>query len=220
MPIELFIFDIAGTTVRDNGFVSRAFLAAARSIGHEPDVEWMRARMGLDKRGVFREMLRESGRGEDGYQTLASHFESCIEQELHTTPPVLLPGAAETIETLAGRGVKIAFTTGFSARTAALVLGHVGWDDYVAVASDEVSQGRPAPDLIHEAMRRSGVTNSSGVGVAGDTPSDLQSGHAASCAIIVGVGHGTHTLEELSKHPHTHLIPNLSTLPEIVSAAL
>jgi phosphoglycolate phosphatase-like HAD superfamily hydrolase len=67
-------------------------------------------------------------------------------------------------------------------------------------------------------MRLCGVTDATRVGVAGDTPADLQAGTNAGCRIVLGVGHGTHTLSELTAAPHTHLLPTLAGLPELIDA--
>lgn len=216
MPIELFVFDIAGTTVRDDGFVTKAFHAAADTIGFAADDEWVRARMGLDKRQVFREMLRLQGSDESLVGTLIWAFESAIDREVETSRPHALPGATESIHLLTQSGVRVAFTSGFSERTARSIIDRTPWASCPVVGSDAVAHGRPAPDLIREAMRRSNVDDAAAVGVAGDTPSDLQAGNAACCAMIVGVGHGSHTLAELASHPHTHLMADLSSLAEVV----
>ena len=52
--------------------------------------------------------------------------------------------------------------------------------------------------------------------MAGDTPSDLGAGTAAGCGFVVGVGHGTHSLDELAAHPHTHLLPDLDGLTGVL----
>ncbi len=221
--IELFIFDIAGTTVQDNGFVTRAFMAAAETIGLRPSSEWAKARMGIDKREVFQEMLQQAGRPLDQAAALADAFEKAIEQEIVATPPVPLPGASAAIQMLTTRGVQIAFTSGFSARTAEAVLRAVGWESHVVVASDQVAKGRPSPDLNLEAMRRCGTTDPSRVATAGDTPSDLLAGQATGCRFVIGVGNGTHTLDELSRvegRPHTHLIADLTSLMEVLRGAI
>lgn len=220
MPIRLFVFDIAGTTVRDDRFVARAFRAAADSLSLRPDDEWVRARMGVDKREVFREMLRLGGSDDSLAPALIAKFEEVIEAELDRSPPEPLPGAAEAIAALSSQGVRIAFTTGFSTRTANSVIRRTPWERFPVVASDAVARGRPAPDLIEEAMRRSGITDARQVAVAGDTPSDLQAGRAAGCGLIIGVGHGSHTLDELRPHPHTHLMQDLSGLMEVVRGAV
>jgi len=88
---------------------------------------------------------------------------------------------------------------------------HAGLLD-ATVASDEVPQGRPAPDMICRAMELTGVTDASRVVKVGDTPSDLQEGQAAGCGWIVGVTAGSHTREQLCVHPHTHLLPAITDL--------
>src|SRR5262249_21782852 len=84
------------------------------------------------------------------------------------------------------------------------------------IASDEVQQGRPHPDMIRRAMELTGVSDPGRVAKVGDTPADLHEGEAAQCALIVGVTSGSHTRDELAAHPHTHLIDRLSTLLTLV----
>ena len=108
--------------------------------------------------------------------------------------------------------MKVAFNTGFTRNTANVVIEAMGWQDRVSVASDEVAAGRPAPDLILSAMAACQVDDPARVGVAGDTPADLLAGKAANAGMIVGLGCGTHTLEQLREHPHTHLLADLTTL--------
>ena len=54
------------------------------------------------------------------------------------------------------------------------------------------------------------------VAKVGDTPSDLEEGAAARCGLIVGVTNGSHTTDQLKRHPHTHLIAHLGQLPKVV----
>ena len=56
------------------------------------------------------------------------------------------------------------------------------------------------------------VTAADRVAKVGDTPSDLQEGHAAGCGRIIGVTAGSHTHAELSPYPHTHLIGTVAEL--------
>lgn len=218
MPIDLFLFDLAGTTVADNGFVTRAFLAAAATGGLGPDPQWVRARMGWRKLLVFQEMLTAAGRDAGEAPALNAAFERHVSDELRREPPRPLAGAPESIAGLRARGAKVGFTTGFSTATGLAILERLGWRPDVFVASDMVDRGRPAPDLILRGMRDTGVTDPRRVGIAGDTPSDLEAGHAAGCRLVVGVGHGSHTLDELRAAPHTHLLPTLLPLLEIIDA--
>jgi phosphoglycolate phosphatase len=216
--IELVVFDIAGTTVQDIGFVERAFLSVAAEHGLGLDSAWIKPRMGVNKLAVMREAL-ECGRSGTAAtaEELASSFENAIDREVESGAAPALPGAAELIRDLQAAGVRVAFTTGFSRKTALHVLEVAGLEGDAIVASDEVAKGRPAPDLVFESMRRTGVPRAANVAVVGDTPSDLGCGTAAGASLVVGIGHGTHSLTELSHHPHTDLVPDLYSLRELLS---
>lgn len=218
--LDLFIFDIAGTTVRDNGLVMRAFRRVVDRIDSRASDDWVRTRMGWDKRVVFSELIDTVPGCRATVGELRSLFESSIAEDLRRHPPVPLGGALEAMKLMRQTGVRIGFTTGFSRDTALAVLTPLDWPTNLLVASDEVARGRPQPDLILECMRRAGVHDPARVGVAGDTPSDLQAGMAAGVAVVAGVGHGTHALDELRPHPHTHLWPDLHPLAELLSATV
>ncbi|MFZ4750889.1 MAG: HAD family hydrolase [Phycisphaerales bacterium] len=201
----LVLFDIAGTTVEDDGFVLRAFLAAANAESIAVDPEWIRARMGLDKREVFRELLelRRLPCDPDRIAALLARFESSIDESCaHARPR---DGAAELVAALVAAEVRVGFTTGFPRRIAMRVLAAASLDRAAGlgesmellVASDEVAHGRPAPDMILEAMRRSGVSDPAQVAVAGDTPSDIAAGLAAGVATVAAFAGGSHERAEL-----------------------
>lgn len=215
-PIDLFLFDLAGTVVRDTGFVLRGFQAAAHSLGIDEPDEWYRTRMGVFKKQVFEELLTKHGMDTSRADELVAAFDKAIEQDVRDNGVERLPGTDESIAALADAGVAVGFTTGFGRETAELVVGSAGLPTDLIVASDEVPRGRPYPDLIHEAMKRAGVTDAERVGVAGDTPSDVQAGSAAGCGFVVGVGHGSHTLDEIAPAPHTHLLDDLTTLTGVL----
>jgi phosphonatase-like hydrolase len=129
-------------------------------------------------------------------------------------------GAAETFRILQEAGIKVALDTGFSRPIVDAILARLGWQEAglidATVASDEVAQGRPHPDLVYRAMELTGVTEAGRVAKVGDTPSDLLEGSAAGCGWVVGVTAGSHTAEELHPHPHTHLIPTIAALPSLL----
>jgi phosphoglycolate phosphatase-like HAD superfamily hydrolase len=66
-------------------------------------------------------------------------------------------------------------------------------------------------------MELTGVTSVREVAKVGDTPSDLQEGTAAGCALVIGVTYGTHSRAQLVGEPHTHLIDAISELPDLTS---
>jgi phosphonatase-like hydrolase len=215
--VDLFVFDIAGTTVKDDNVVQRAFDRVIDRSKLTVPSGWIRERMGWNKVQVFAEALSMNGRDTGPAGELATEFTGEIISMMDESPPVALPGAAEALRKLRAAGVMIAFNTGYSAALASEIIHRMGWAPDAIVGSDLVAHGRPAPDMIHLAMERTGVTDVGRVGVIGDTPSDLKAGTAAGCRFVIGVGHGTFTLAELGGSPHTHLVPDLESLPEILN---
>jgi len=212
LPIDLFLFDLAGTTVRDDGLVLGAFRAVTEEADLPVEDEWLQTRMGYGKERVFHDLLESRELPVNNAGLLARRFESVLAEQLAATKAEPLPGAIESLEAFEQAGIKVGFTTGFSRESANLLLEQLGWQRKLSVTSDEVPSGRPAPDMIRRAMSLSGVDDPARVGVAGDTPADLLAGVAADCHFVVGVGHGTHSLRELDEHPHTHLLSDLHNL--------
>ena len=214
--VDLFVFDLAGTVVVDDDHVLRSFLAAARAFDLEVEPAALQSRMGWHKQRVFQVLLEEAGRAPSLADEMAARFEEEFSALVGREPLRPTVGALQVLAALEDAGVQIAFNTGFSRKTMDVVLAAMGLERWPSVASDEVAAGRPAPDLLHAAMQKSGVHDPQRVGCAGDTPADLAAGHAAQARLIVGLGCGTHTLDELRASPHTHLLPDLVTLPALV----
>jgi phosphonatase-like hydrolase len=214
--VDLFVLDLAGTVVMDDDHVLRSFLAAGDAFGLDVDPAALQARMGWHKQRVFEDLLAGAGRSTAQAASMAARFEEEFAALVAREPLRPTPGAQEVLEALASGGVQVAFNTGFSRRTADVVLRAMALDDAPSVASDEVAAGRPAPDMLRAAMGAAGVEDPARVGCAGDTPADLAAGAAAGLAFVVGVGCGTHSLEQLRGHAHTHLLMDLRPLPQLL----
>src|SRR5690606_34122861 len=63
MNIELVVFDIAGTTVKDDNEVAAAFQNALKKFGHSLSFEAINPYMGYEKHYAIREILKASGKG-------------------------------------------------------------------------------------------------------------------------------------------------------------
>ena len=228
MSIQLVIFDMAGTTVRDDDAVNiclRDALAAQIAV----DREEVNSVMGLPKPKAIRILLeRKSPPGHAVSETMVTaihdDFVRRMLQHYRNAPGIEpMPYAVETFNQLKRSGVRIALDTGFSRPIVDAILARLSWNDGAlldaTVASDEVKRGRPHADLALKAMELTGVRDPGHVAKVGDTPSDLQEGTEAGCRWVIGVTNGSHTRAELAAHPHTHLIGSLRELPEIVLGA-
>jgi len=223
--LRLVVLDLAGTLIDDGGAVLDALrlaLSGEQLPCSEPELQ---AARGANKRSVlqrFAERRLGAGTGADAAATRAyERFDAALSNEYRTGDLKPVEGAEQALHALTDAGLKLASNTGFPHSLAALALGRLGWLDGpfdTHVCGDEVPEGRPAPYMIFLAMQRSGVASAAEVLVAGDTPLDLQAGTNAGAAGVVGVLTGTHGLETLGRTRHTHLLPSVATLPELIAA--
>lgn len=212
---RLAVFDLAGTTMLDDGSVAAIFLQVLASEGVGVSSEDITRVRGASKHEAFQLLAEDAERGERLYH----HFLLNIRQHFASVPPHEVPGASATFSWLREQGVKIALNTGFEKETASLLIGALGWGDGIfdaIVCSDEVDAGRPSPAMIEEAMRRAGVQDGASVMTVGDTVLDLQAGTAAQAGWVVGVTSGAHDHDRLLQAPHTHLIATVAYIRELL----
>jgi phosphonatase-like hydrolase len=212
MP-SLVLFDIAGTLVGDTGLTIGAYQSVLDAYGLAVDPHWLGDRIGCQKAAVFAEVLHLAGRNDVDPQTLASSFSVAINASIELDPPPVLPGVAEAFAILRARGCLCGLVTGFHTSTAQQLRDEAGWDPDVIVGSDEVAAGRPAPDLVIEAMRRVGLDEVSLVASVGDTPRDLDMANAAECGWNIGVATGSYSVDALLERPHTAVLSSMHELP-------
>jgi len=221
MNIELVVFDMAGTTVRDDDAVHHCLAEALGAAGFRSTRDEINEVMGIAKPVAIATLLsryRDGAPADPGaVQKIHADFLKRMLDYYENDPRVEpMPGAMECFGQLKSLGIKVALDTGFSQDIVRVILRRLGWTLpgllVAAVGSDEVPHGRPHPDLLFEAMRRAQVKDPKRVAKVGDTPSDLGEGMAAGCALVVGVTNGSHTREQLASHAHTHLIDSLAEL--------
>ena len=128
-------------------------------------------------------------------------------------------GVSETFEKLKEKKLKVAIDTGFDRQITNSILQRMGWLENnlidASVSSDEVTRGRPYPDLIFKAMELTRVKDSRCVAKVGDTSADLMEGTSAGCGWVIGITTGAYKRSELQKEKHTHLIENVHEVLEI-----
>jgi phosphonatase-like hydrolase len=219
--VELVIFDMAGTTVRDDGQVPEAFTAALAEYGVAVGPEAIRALRGASKReAILRLLPAGAARAELAERAYASFRVHLARRFADTAQAV--PGTGDVFAWLRGRGIRVALNTGFDRDTTRMLLAALGWEAGtvdVIVCGDEVPQGRPAPYLIFRCMEATGTISVGRVATVGDTALDLQAGHNAGVRFNVGVLTGAHGRDLLAAEPHTHLLASVADLPTLLADA-
>jgi phosphoglycolate phosphatase-like HAD superfamily hydrolase len=76
--------------------------------------------------------------------------------------------------------------------------------------------GRPAPYMLFHAMRELNIQSVHEIIKVGDTPADMLEGYNAGCRGIVAVLSGPLPMASWMSYRHTHIIPSVRELPELI----
>lgn len=216
--IELVVFDIAGTTVEENSAVYLALREAVVAAGGAPSDRDIESWMGASKREAITGMLTDALGAEPDSALVDRAFDDFrqrLEVAYRAVPPTPIEGVPEVFAALREREIKVVLTTGFDREVTDSLLAALGWDLTVldgVICIDDVPRGRPAPYMIHQAMRLAGVIDVRSVLVAGDTARDLQAGTNAGAGVVIGVLTGDVSRQSLKAEPHTHILDSLADL--------
>lgn len=129
----------------------------------------------------------------------------------------LLPGIADMLTGLRARGLRAAVATTdrrWRAEASLATLGVAGHFDAI-VGIEDVTNGKPAPDLAQVACQRLGCQPSEAV-VVGDSPVDMLMGRAAGAAACIGVTSGLNSADRLGKLADA-VLPSAASLLELLA---
>lgn len=238
--IKMAIFDMAGTTVQDHREVEKCFYDAIKATNLDVSSEKINSMMGWSKILVFETIWKEElGESHPAYRSKVQesydYFCQTLESHYETVGAKPYDGILEVFEYCRDANIKIALTTGFYRKVTDIILAKLGWNadlnnDYLclentgknfincSVASSDVKNGRPAPEMIQLAMAKCNITDSKQVFNIGDTPSDLQSAERANVLLSAGSLYGTHNENELKAYKHDQFIMKPIDIIELIKA--
>ncbi|MES2893212.1 MAG: HAD hydrolase-like protein [Bacteroidota bacterium] len=225
MKVELVVFDMAGTTVVDEGAVNKAFSKALTKSGYPVPVPAVDHVMGYRKIEAINMLLKEFYPADAGdlalAQTIHEKFLDSMKDFYLHTPIAALPFAAELFALLHQHHIKVALDTGFSKDITSIILSQLQWLETGLVdcvrSSDEVPQGRPHPYMIQAIMKELKLTDVSRVVKIGDTEVDINEGRNSGCGLVIAVTTGSYSRTELEKYRPDHTIDSLQEVPALLN---
>jgi len=226
MSIKLVVFDIAGTTVKDDHNVSKAFQAALKKYRYDVPLELINPLMGYEKNEAITQMLQlhETDKEKITVDLVDAIHREFVKQMIRFyqfEPGIApLPNVEETFFKLQQMGIKIGINTGFSRDIADTIVHRLQWLEKglidVIIGSDEVELGRPHPFMIRKIMKDLDITDPLEVVKVGDTEVDVREGQNAGCRYVIGVTTGIFTREELEPYKPTHIIDDIAQVTDII----
>lgn len=227
--IQLVVFDIAGTTVHDNGNVAQAFIAAFREFGFSIPPAEVKKVMGFRKIDAIALLLAtfapECKDDEMLVERIHTRFiDTMIAYYRDDSALAPMPNAEELFAALHERGIKVALDTGFTRSITDTILHRLRWDDRSelidkTICSDEVPHGRPHPDMIKSLIGDLGIASAARVLKIGDTEVDVKEGRNAACGTVVSVTTGAYTRQQLEAYHPDFIIDDLGELLPIIEMA-
>ena len=221
-PIQLAMFDMAGTTVNDevDGHplmvisMMRAF--AKHGIELVPDV--INKHRGKQKSEAIQTLLREVAElspadaervGDGVYRDFLHELESNLSSISE------IDGATELFRHLRSKNIYIGVGSGFPMQVVQAIASQLGWLDkglldYVGSA-EQIGVGRPNPKMIHDVMQRLGIIDGLAVVKIGDTVVDVQEGKNAG-AWTVAVLTGSQTESQLMAAAPDYILSSIREL--------
>lgn len=190
-PIVACVFDWAGTTI-DYGCRAPAAVFRESFAAFGVDLAEAEARepMGLPKKDHIRALgamptVATGWQARHGRPFDESDVEAIYRRFLPRQIEVagryadVIPGVAKAVARLRERAIRIGSTTGYSRDIMATCLDRAraqGYDPEVVICADDGLRGRPAPDLLWQAMMALGAFPPAAVVKVGDTVADIEEG--------------------------------------------
>ena len=219
-PISLVCLDLASIVI-DDAVVERAFVEAIATQGIVAGTQDYAHSMVLYERSYGRApgaVLRDLFDGDEPRAQAASlAFEQSFRAAAQRFGLDLPIDVADAIGKTAGSGARICLLTMLSRRSLGELLRLLCAADLV-LCSDDTPRGFPWPDPVLTAMLRLGTADVREVAVASATPDGVLSGYRAGARVLVGLGSGRRAAALLEAGA-THVLDNITALPDLVSGA-
>ncbi|MEY3675785.1 MAG: hypothetical protein RJB67_275 [Bacteroidota bacterium] len=211
---SMVVFDMAGTTVDENNVVYKTLHAAIVNAGVPVSLDDVLLHgAGKEKLQAIKDVLASQHQETTHAQEIYHYFINALEnayQNLEVTPC----SNAETVFVLLKKqGIKVVLNTGYNRATATGLLNKLNWkigeDIDLLVTASDVTNNRPAPDMIDYAIKHFAIKDPTTVIKVGDSAIDIEEGKNAGCGKTFGVTTGAQTREQIAVAHPTAVVDDL-----------
>ena len=223
-PVSLVCCDVVGSAAVDGSVLERAFAEAIATQGVVTGTAaYVRSMVQFDRtRGWSPPVVMHSLFPDDEIRAQAANlaFDRSLAAALDRFGVLPLPGANDALAKLAAAGIKLCLLSCLSRPAVSLILERLAWWQRadLVLSADDVARGFPWPDLVLTAILRLGIGDVRDVAVVTASESGVLSARRAGARLVVGVLSGVHDGSRLRRAGATHLLEDLSDLPDLVAS--
>jgi phosphonatase-like hydrolase len=208
------VFDMAGTTVDENNVVYKTLHAAIVNAGIPVSLDDVLLHgAGKEKLQAIKDVLASQHHETTHAQEIYNYFIVALENEYQNLEVTPCSNAETVFALLKKQGIKVVLNTGYNRATATGLLNKLNWiegeDIDLLVTASDVSNNRPAPDMIDYAIKHFAITDSTTVIKVGDSAIDIEEGKNAGCGKTFGVTTGAQTREQIQVADPTAVVDDL-----------
>jgi phosphonoacetaldehyde hydrolase len=216
--IQSILFDLIGTTVREEGdVVMQSFAHAFGEHTGDIDAGLLRQLRGKEKKEMIRSVLHHHQYDLSLVDAVYTSFERELDKRLAQFCE--MPGASDVFVELNRKGIQLGLGTGLERAFLDKIFHQLGWDknwfSYIA-GSNEMKHSRPSPDMITDMMNRTGSKGGASFLKLGDTVADIQEGKNAGVLTAVILS-GSQSKEELMRENPDYILTELTEIMQVVN---
>src|SRR5581483_7695127 len=198
MALDAMIFDVDGTLVDTNDLHIEAWRRAFASCGYKINPDRIAVEVGKGGDQLVPSILGREADLKDG-DTLRDREPVEFKALAKERGIRIFDGALELLKECRRRKLRTVLATSSNRKQLETIeeFAKVNWDEHVdaIVDSDDIEQSKPHPDLVHAAVKKSGVSPAQ-CAMVGDTVWEAESARGGG-VVTVGVISGGNSIEDL-----------------------
>lgn len=217
MLTSMVVFDMAGTTVYENNVVYKTLHAAIVDAGVAVTLDDVLLHgAGKEKLQAIKDVLVAAQAVHVDAKAIYEQFVVLLASAYSHLDVTPCSNAETVFALLKKQEIKVVLNTGYNRATATDLLRKLNWtigeDIDLLVTASDVSNNRPAPDMIDYAIRHFNIENPASVVKVGDSAIDIEEGKNAGCGKTFGVTTGAQTKEQIAVANPTAVLDDLLEL--------
>lgn len=214
MQTSMVVFDMAGTTVDENNVVYKTLHASIVSAGVAVTLEDVLLHgAGKEKLQAIKDVVKAVGALHVDASAIYEQFVVLLTDAYANLDVAPCSNAETVFALLKKQGIKVVLNTGYNRATATGLLEKLHWtigeDIDLLVTASDVSNNRPAPDMIDFAIQHFNIQDRLTVVKVGDSAIDIEEGKNAGCGKTFGVTKGAQTRDQIAAAHPTGVLDDL-----------